>query len=296
MSRVIVIGSINQDIVVSADRHPNTGETIHGKNISYHSGGKGANQAVAAAKAGATTYIIGAVGNDEAAHHQQATLQKSGVLTDYLVVKDGQPTGTALITVAGGENSIVVVGGANQHLSIQDLGSIRFEKSDLVVAQFEVPINTIQTSFRLAKAAGATTILNPSPAAEIKSDLIKNVDYLIVNEHEFSTIFNKAYDNSKKLESIFETITPEFKGTLILTLGKSGAVLFGRSGILKQEGKKVDLVDSTGAGDCFTGYFSACLAMGQSEKAALELANSAAAISVTKEGAIASIPSRSELG
>lgn len=284
MSKVYVIGSINQDIVVGAERHPQPGETIHGTTLNYFPGGKGANQAVAAARAGVETIMIGAVGSDDSGRQLCQFLAENAISTAAIKSVESAPTGTAHITVASGENTIVVVAGANAELEPGDIEALNFAEGDVAVAQFETSLKVTQCAFQKAKQAGAQTILNPAPAATVPAELLELTDYLIVNEHEFKIVFDQPLD-----------LVPDFAGTIIVTLGARGALLLAKGTRHEQSGVLSEAVDSTGAGDCFVGYFAAALVQKQSPEQALAWANAAAALSVTRPGAANSMPRAEEV-
>src|SRR5450432_1146654 len=184
MGRVVVAGSINMDVVATTERHPKVGETVAGKAVLYFPGGKGANQAVAAAKLGAPTTLIGRLGTDAFGQELRAFLAAEGV--DLAFVRDtaAAHTGTAIITIADADNTIVVVPGANAMVSTEDVGAPVLAKGDIAVSQFEIPLPTISAFFQRARTAGATTILNPAPAIEFGAELLDLVDILILNESE----------------------------------------------------------------------------------------------------------------
>ena len=185
MGRVFVAGSINMDVVATADRHPSVGETVAGKAVLYFPGGKGANQAVAAAKLGAPTTLIGRLGADAFGQQLRTFLTAQGV--DLAFVKDtaGAHTGTAIITVADADNTIVVVPGANALVTPEDVAVPVLAKGDIAVSQFEIPLPTIAAFFKRARAAGATTILNPGAGDHFGPELLDLVDILVLNETEF---------------------------------------------------------------------------------------------------------------
>src|SRR4051794_19301648 len=187
MGKVVVVGSINVDLVVTADRFPRPGETLIGTSFARHPGGKGANQAVAAARIGARTVMIGAVGADPSGEFMRDTLARVGIDIGPVQRIPDAPTGTAVITVAGGENSIVVVAGANARLTVED-GSLPVDPGDVVVAQLEIPSAAWSTSFRTARAVGATTILNAAPADAAIADFLPLCDVVIVNEIELAML------------------------------------------------------------------------------------------------------------
>ena len=290
MSRVHVVGSIIQDIVVGADRHPLPGETIRGTSLRTYPGGKGANQAIAAVRAGAMVSMIGITGRDAAGQNLTAYLRDSGVACDLVSTTDEAPTGTGLITVARGENMIVVVVGANAYLDEAAALRIGFEPDDVCVAQLETPVSTTLVAFRRARAAGATTMLNAAPAAPVSNDLLNLVDILVVNEHELTTVFDVAMPEVLGSEILPDRLSARFGGVLILTLGANGAALWNPGQRVLIPGHQVEAVDSTGAGDCFVGYLAAGLVAGLGLEQAARRANRAAAISVSCHGAASSIP------
>ncbi|HEX7131127.1 MAG TPA: PfkB family carbohydrate kinase, partial [Iamia sp.] len=221
MGRVVVVGSINDDLVVTADRLPGPGETVRGAAIAHSSGGKGANQAVAAARAGAEVRMVGCIGRDEAGDRLVAGLAAAGVDTSAVTPVDA-PTGVAVVTVAGGENCIVVVPGANA--VVRDTG-LALEPDDVVVAQLETPIATTTAVFHRAKAAGATTVLNPAPAAAVPADLLALVDHLVVNEHEVEMVLGvAATDLVADRNDARARLRAATTATVHLTLGGEGAL------------------------------------------------------------------------
>ena len=187
MGRVFVAGSINMDVVATADRHPRIGETVAGHEVLYFPGGKGANQAVSAAKLGAPTTLIGRLGTDAFGAELRTFLTAEGV--DLTFVRDtAAHTGTAIITLANADNTIVVVPGANAMLDADDVAALVLAKDDIAVSQFEIPLATISAFFMRARAAGATTILNPAPAMRFGPELLDLVDILILNETELGLL------------------------------------------------------------------------------------------------------------
>jgi ribokinase len=290
---VYVIGGINQDIVASSDSHPRAGETLTGSDLNYYPGGKGANQAIAAARAGADVAMIGCTGKDAAGRDLREYLAGAGVDVSRVAENDQYPTGTALIVVAGGENSIIVVLGANEHVGPENIEGIAFASGDLLVAQLETPVETTRVAFERARNAGARTLLNPSPVAPVSPGLLAQIDYLIVNEHEFEMIFDKPLAPVLSNEAGKPDI---FDGTLVITLGSEGVLTLAGDERFVQSGREVQVVDSTGAGDCFAGYLAAALHEGQELEPAIALANLAASVSVTQPGAASSIPQREAIG
>ncbi len=285
------------DIVAFTERHPMKGETVVGTDLKYFPGGKGANQAIAAAKLGAETIMVGKVGEDAFGEKTAEFLQKQGV--DCKISREaGIPTGTAIITVSAlrGDNTIVVVPGANETLIPKDLEGITLEAGDILVSQFEVPTETVQAIFLKGKQKGTVNILNPAPAKKIPGELMGAADILILNETELGFLSGVEV-NANDDQSISEA-AERIKGqkqTLIVTLGERGAIGLTPGKVLKVEGKKVDAVDTTGAGDCFVGAFAAKLSEGNSIAESITFANAAASICVTREGAGPSMPTLVEV-
>jgi len=299
VAKVIVIGSINMDIVASAARHPKLGETVHGSSLRFVPGGKGANQAVAAARAGAETVLIGSVGDDRFAGQLTSFLEGAGVRISAVRVVPGATTGAALIIVDGqGENSIVVVSGANANLDPADVDSVRVERDDIVVAQLEVPASTVAAAFERARAHGATTVLNPTPAQAMIPELDRLVDVLVVNENELNTLADTvitATSTVGEIRAALSVLAGVGGRTTVATLGARGAVALIGDRLVEVAGRAVEAVDTTGAGDCFVGVLAARLAAGTSTAAALEFANVAASICVERVGAGPSMPTVDEI-
>jgi ribokinase len=297
MGRVFVAGSINMDVVATADRHPLVGETVAGKQVLYFPGGKGANQAVAAAKLGAPTTLIGRLGADAFGQQLRAFLAAQSV--DLAFVKDTDAhTGTALITIANADNTIVVVPGANALVSAGDVSAPVLAKGDIAVSQFEIPLPTITAFFRRARAAGATTILNPAPATTFGQELLDLVDILILNETELGFLTRielRDTDEDSRFVAAMRALPSSARQTVGVTLGSRGvlAMIDGTVSIIA--GRQVKAVDTTGAGDCLVGALAAQLAAGKSIRDALAYANAAASICVQRMGAAPSMPTVAEV-
>jgi len=298
MGRVFIAGSINMDVVATAGRHPKVGETVAGNAVHYFPGGKGANQAVAAAKLGASATLIGRLGTDAFGQQLRTFLSQQGV--DLTFVKDSAEahTGTAIITIADADNTIVVVPGANALVSADDVGVPDFAKGDVAVSQFEIPLPTIAAFFKRARAAGATTILNPAPAARFGQGLLDLVDILILNETELGFLTGIELRDTDEYEHFIEaarSLRMDESKTVCVTLGKRGivALINGRQHV--DIGRAVKAVDSTGAGDCFVGAVAALLADGQPLSSAFGYANIAAAVCVQRMGAAPSMPTIAEV-
>ena len=298
MGRVFVAGSINMDVVATADRHPRIGETVAGSAVLYFPGGKGANQAVAAAKLGAPTTLIGRLGKDAFGDQLKAFLMAQGVDLSFVQETAEAHSGTAIITVANADNTIVVIPGANAFVSAADVAAPVLAKGDIAVSQFEIPLPAIGAFFERARAAGATTILNPAPAIEFDRQLLDLVDILILNETELGfltkTELHDTDDYPRFIEAARSLQMDENK-TVCVTLGKRGiaALIDGRPHM--DLGRAVNAVDTTGAGDCFVGAVAALLADGQPVRSAFGYANIAASICVQRMGAAPSMPTAAEV-
>jgi ribokinase len=298
MGRVFIAGSINMDVVATAERHPQVGETVAGKAVLYFPGGKGANQAVSAAKLGASSTLIGRLGADAFGMELRTFLAAQGV--DLAFVKDTPEahTGTALITIANADNTIVVVPGANARVSAEDVSAAVLAKGDVAVSQFEIPLPTIAAFFTRARAAGATTILNPAPAVKFGRELLDLVDVLVLNETELGflagTTLRDSDDDARFVDSI-RLLQTRPDQIVCVTLGRRGvlAVVNGKASVIA--GRVVKVVDTTGAGDCLVGALAAQLADGKSVPDALAYANAAASICVQRMGAAPSMPTAAEV-
>ena len=298
MGRVFVAGSINMDVVATADRHPKVGETVAGRAVHYFPGGKGANQAVAAAKLGASTALIGRLGTDAFGRQLRTFLAAQGV--DLALVKDTPDihTGTAIITVADADNTIVVVPGANALVSAEDVAAPVLAKGDVAVSQFEIPLPTISAFFKRARAAGATTILNPAPAIACGPELLALVDVLVLNETELGFLANtelRDSDEPARFVDAARRLQTGANAIICVTLGKRGVLVLVNSEASLIAGHAVKAVDTTGAGDCFVGALAAQLAGGTAIHDALTYANAAASISVQRMGAAPSMPTAAEV-
>jgi ribokinase len=298
MGRVFVAGSINMDVVATADRHPRIGETVAGNALLYFPGGKGANQAVAAAKLGAPTTLIGRLGKDAFGDELKAFLAAQGIDLGFLQQTAEAHTGTALITTANADNTIVVIPGANALVCAADVAAPVLAKGDIAVSQFEIPLAAITAFFKRAHAAGATTILNPAPAIEFDRALLNLVDILILNETELGSLteteLHDTDDHTRFIEAAVSLQIGKDK-IICVTLGKRGVVALVNGKPLIIPGRAVSAVDTTGAGDCFVGAVAALLAGRKSIRDTLDYANLAASICVQRMGAAPSMPTAAEV-
>lgn len=298
MGRVFVAGSINMDVVATADRHPKVGETVAGKQVLYFPGGKGANQAVAASRLGAKTTLIGRLGTDAFGAELRTFLTAQGIDPGSIKETPETHTGTAIITVAASDNTIVVIPGSNALVSADDVADAPLAKGDVAVSQFEIPLPTIAAFFRRAHAAGATTLLNPAPAQKMSAELLALVDILLLNETELGFLAGMELsdgDETAKIIAVARKLQARADQTICVTLGKRGVLALAANEALAVPGRAVKAVDTTGAGDCFVGALASQLADGVALPAALAFANAAASISVQRMGAGPSMPTAAEV-
>jgi ribokinase len=298
MGRVFVAGSINMDVVATADRHPRLGETVAGREVFYFPGGKGANQAVAAAKLGAATTLIGRVGTDAFGRDLRAFLETEGVDLAFVQDTPEAHTGTAVITVANADNTIVVVSGANALVTAADVAAPSLARGDVAVSQFEIALPAIIAFFKRARAVGATTILNPAPAQPFDRELLDLVDVLILNESELALLAGTELcepDDHPRFIAAARLLQAGTDKIICVTLGSHGGIaLVGREPTIIP-GRVVKALDSTGAGDCFVGAVAAQLADGRPIRDAFDYANIAASICVQRMGAAPSMPTAAEV-
>jgi ribokinase len=292
---VCVLGSLNLDIVCRVAELPKPGETVVGRGVERLPGGKGANQAAAAARAGARTRLVGAVGFDEAGDAMLAAMADAGVETDA-VVRLAEPTGQAFIWVsAAGENSIVVAGGANLAVTAAMIDPAALADCRVRLAQLETPLAAIAALF--AAAAGGLRLLNAAPAVPEAWALFPLVDILIVNETELAAFAGVPViaDDADAVAAAAGRLISRPDQTVVVTLGKAGALAVTADGRIVVGGRPARVVDTTGAGDCFCGVLAARLAEGAELADALHWANAAAALSTERPGATPSMPSREEI-
>lgn len=298
MGRVFVAGSINMDVVVTADRHPKVGETVAGQQVLYFPGGKGANQAVAASRLGARTTLIGRLGKDSFGAELKAFLDEQGIDLGYVMETAEAHTGTAIITVAEADNTIVVIPGANGLVAADDVNVVPLLKGDVAVSQFEIPLPAIAAFFQRARGAGATTLLNPAPAQAMPRELLALVDILVLNETELGVLAGSELSESDEAARIIEVarkLQARKDQTICVTLGKRGVLALAGREEIAVPGRAVKALDTTGAGDCFVGALAAQLADDVPLRAALTFANAAASISVQRMGAGPSMPTAEEV-
>lgn len=296
MSRILVLGGLNMDLVVRTPRFPSPGETINGRLFDTIPGGKGANQAVAMARLGGEVAMIGRVGADDFGVRLLATLSSEGVNTDSVIRGEDAATGVALITVDDeGENTIIVVPGANDQLAVEDVRQA-FEAAgpiSMLVMPLEVPLECIVYAAEMAKDKGARVILNAAPAQLLPRSLLRNVDFLVVNETEAALLVGDATASADVSVSALQAMGVR---NVIVTLGAEGS-LFAEDGKPQEytPAFRVEAVDSTAAGDAFVGAFAVGLQSGLNMQDAVLRANAAGALAAAKLGAQTSLPTELEL-
>ena len=296
--RVAVVGSVNIDLVTRAPRLPVPGETLLGTDFQTVHGGKGANQAVAAARLGASVAMIGCVGDDAFGARLHDALAAEGIDLTHLDRIGGAATGVATITVdEGGANSIVVVPGANARLDADriDAAHEAIAGAAMLVCQLEVPVTTVARAIACASAHHTPVLLNPAPAQPLFDALLARVDYLVVNETEAESLTGIAVGDDASAVRAAEALRAKGVGNVLVTLGARGVCWRGGAGNGRLRAMPVVAVDTTAAGDTFVGGFAAARAGGASMNDAIDFGQRAAAISVTRYGAQTSIPTRDEV-
>jgi len=292
MSRIVVVGSINLDLVTLAPRFPGPGETLLGSRFFTAPGGKGANQAVAAARLGAEVTLVGALGRDAFGEQLHAGLAKEGIALDHVARLDDEGSGTASITVAGGENQILVVPAANARVSPAQVEAARtaIARADAVLVQLEIPLDAVEATLRLARREGVPAILNPAPAQPLPVEWLQLASYLTPNQHELATALRAD------ARSDFRELMRASPCPVVLTRGGEGAWYRddAHPEPVHQAGFRVEAIDTTGAGDTFNGALAVFLPEGL--PGAVRKACAAAALSVTKLGAQGGMPTAGELG
>ena len=295
---IIVVGSSNTDMVIKAAKFPLPGETILGGEFFLFPGGKGANQAVAAARLGGNVIFIAKIGNDIFGEQALQQFKREGIITDYIAKDPDRPSGVALITVdSKGENTIAVAQGSNGALSPDDVqkAESEFEKSDIVLTQLETPLQTILHVAKLVGKFQKRLILNPAPGMKLPDDLFPSLYLITPNESETEVLTGISVRDNSSIKRAAEKLKEMGVANVIITLGAEGAYLYNDAGGKHIPTKKVKAVDTTAAGDVFNGALAVALSENRTLEQAVEFANHAAAISVTKMGAQVSAPYRKEL-
>ncbi|MDE2857920.1 MAG: ribokinase [Chloroflexota bacterium] len=294
-AKIVVVGSFNTDLVSYVQRMPRPGETVHGDSFMTGAGGKGSNQAVAAARLGADVTFIGRLGKDVFANLAYEIWDAEGINSDYVVQDEETATGVAPIFVdSAGENMIVVVLGANSRVQSSDIDAARerIAAADVLVLQLEINTDMVTYALQVAKQVGVTTILNPAPAAPIPRGTIQLADYLTPNETELESLSGGPVSD---VAAAARSLMTREEQTVVVTMGAGGAQVVSRDQTDLLPTFKVDVVDTTGAGDAFNAALAVGLAEGKSLMDAARFANATAALCVTKAGAAGSAPYRAEV-
>ena len=290
MGKIGVVGSINMDMTVKAERIPLKGETLKGWDLQYIPGGKGANQAVAMAMLGAEVEMFGCVGDDAAGESLVKNLRDTGVETGHIKVVPGVPTGLAMITVGENDNTIIVVAGTNNHVDIDYVNEVKDSilECEIVLLQHEIPQETVEYVIALCADSGVKVVLNPGPARPVKQETLEKVTYLTPNEHEAVILFGRDIS--------FEEMMKKYPEKLVITQGSRGVSTCLKSGeVILVPARKSNVVDTTGAGDTLNGAFTVAVTEGKGIADALAFANTAAGLSTEKFGAQGGMPTLEEV-
>jgi ribokinase len=299
MKNVLVVGSSNTDMIIRVPRIPRPGETILGGAFSMAAGGKGANQAVAAARAGGRVTFVARVGDDLFGRRALEGLGRDRIDTRFVLATAGAASGIALITVdERGENSISVASGANTFLSVSDVGAAgdAFAAADIVLLQLESPLETVEAAIRAAKGRGVPVVLNPAPARPLDDGLLRLAGVLTPNEHEAAMLAGTEVVSEHDLREAAARIRARGPRTVVITLGERGVYVSSEGSEGLVPAFKVEPVDTTAAGDVFNGALAVALAEKRPLGDAIRFAQAAAAISVTRPGAQPSAPTQAEIG
>lgn len=297
-NKIVVIGSCNTDMVVNANRLPKPGETVIGNSFKIFHGGKGANQAVAVARSGGKVSFVTKIGDDFYGRQSLENLKNEGVNIDNIITDLVLPTGIALIVVdSNGENSIAVASGANAALKPVHIDEIKgiIENAEYLLMQLEIPVTTVIYAAKIATEKGVRVILNPAPATSVPEELLKYTYAIIPNIVEVEELTNVKIVDWDSAKQAADIISSKGVHLVVITLGETGAFLKDGGNYFKVPGYKVDAVDTTAAGDTFCGTFCVGLSEGMSPVEAVKMANKAASIAVSRQGAQSSIPYKNEI-
>jgi ribokinase len=297
MKKVVVLGSLNIDMVVTADRMPLIGETIHGNHIHYMLGGKGANQAVAASRMEISTSLIGCVGNDTFGEKIVKHLSEENLDISAVKREENIFTGIANVFTIKGDNAIVVIPGANEccNQQVVDEHIELIKQADVLLTQLEIPMETIVYALKKAKEFGVKTILNPAPYKELPTGLLDYIDYLTPNETEFEGMVGKKLENADDFENEMLQWSKRNNVNLIVTRGSNGSSYIENENVITVPCMKVDVVDTTGAGDTFNGILAYAIAEDMNLREAVTMAGIGASLSITAFGAQSGMPSLEKL-
>ena len=296
--KIVVVGSVNIDMVIKSERIPSPGETVTGGEFVMPAGGKGANQAVAAARLGAEVTLVAKVGQDMFGTQSVENFKRDGILTDFILADADNHTGVALILVDGqGENLISVAPGANAATTPDEVqkAADRIRSADVVLLQLEIPLETVEFTARLASEAGVTVVLDPAPAAPLSDELLRNVTYLTPNESEATRLTGIEVTDEPSARAAAEKLIAAGVENVIVTMGTQGALVATADRAFMVPSRAVEAVDSTAAGDAFNGGLAFALARGLALEDAVREAALVGALSVTRMGAQPSLPTAEEL-
>lgn len=297
MPKILVVGSLNMDLVVCAPKVPTLGETILGKGFMTCPGGKGANQAVAAARLGGDVAMLGCIGDDLFGKDLLANLIKNRVNAEQVSIMKGCSTGIAMIVIKDGDNLIIVDPGANSRLSPQIINSLEewISRSSMVLLQLEIPLETVEQVLEIAKKNQSKVLLNPAPARKLPEELLKMIDIITPNESECELITGIKPETIEDAKEAVFLLMERGIEQVVITLGGNGVIYNSGQKFIHKKALKVNVVDTTAAGDSFTGALAVALSEGIDINEAVDFANIVGSITVTKKGAQSSLPSLDEV-
>ncbi|MBQ2712306.1 MAG: ribokinase [Clostridia bacterium] len=295
--RIFVVGSLNMDLVIQSPVMPKAGETISGNGFMTNPGGKGANQAAAAGKAGGEAYMVGCVGSTAFGEELKDTLKGYGVNVDYVRTHEGVSSGIAVIVVAEGDNRIILDAGANAEVCKNDvdLALAGAEAGDILIAQLEIPMQTVEYAMQVAKNKGMITILNPAPAAALSDTVLNGLTYITPNQTETQLLTGVDPVDESTVKKAAEVFSAKGVKNVVITMGAEGAALVSEGKYHFQPSFRTKAIDTTAAGDTFVGSFAVRLSEGASQEESIRFACAASSVAVSRRGAQVSVPTREEI-